>query len=133
MNKKAILISINRPHTDRIFNNKKFKEVRKTPPKNIDYPYKAYVYETKSNGGVGQVIGEFICNGTVTVSRPIFATMAIASHLRVSELLEYAKESKKLSFMDVSEPIRYKKPLALGEFDLERPPQSWQYINVINE
>lgn len=50
----AIMISINKPHTDNIFSGKKTNEWRTRP-----LPLgKAYVYETKHGGGCGKVIGE---------------------------------------------------------------------------
>ena len=51
---KAVMISINKPHTDNIFDGKKTNEWR-TKPLPLG---KHYVYETKNKGGCGKVIGE---------------------------------------------------------------------------
>ncbi len=58
---KAVLYSINRPHTDNIKSGLKLWEIRKSKP-NIPVPFTAFTYETKKKGGCGKVIGEFICD-----------------------------------------------------------------------
>lgn len=58
---KAVLISINKPHTDNIKALIKKVEVRKNKP-NCELPFKSFIYETKRKGGCGKVIGEFICD-----------------------------------------------------------------------
>lgn len=53
---KAVLISINKPHTDNIFTHKKKKiEWRKKPLPLTTH----YCYETKNKGGIGKVRGQF--------------------------------------------------------------------------
>ena len=58
---KSVLISIQRPHTDNIKALIKKIEVRKNTP-NQETPFPCFIYETKTKGGCGKVIGEFICN-----------------------------------------------------------------------
>lgn len=58
---KSVLISIQRPHTDNIKALIKKIEVRKNKP-NQETPFPCFIYETKTKGGCGKVIGEFICN-----------------------------------------------------------------------
>ena len=58
---KGVLISIRKPHTDNIKALIKTIEVRKTKPR-IERPFLAFIYEAKSNGGCGKVIGEFVCD-----------------------------------------------------------------------
>ncbi len=58
---KSVLISIQRPHTDNIKALIKKIEVRKNKP-NQETPFLCFIYETKTKGGCGKVIGEFICN-----------------------------------------------------------------------
>ena len=58
---KSVLISIQRPHTDNIKALIKKIEIRKNKP-NQETPFPCFIYETKTKGGCGKVIGEFICN-----------------------------------------------------------------------
>lgn len=58
---KSVLISIQRPHTDNIKALIKKIEVRKNKP-NQETPFPCFIYETKTKGGCGKVIGEFMCN-----------------------------------------------------------------------
>ena len=57
---QTVILSINKPHTDNIFDGIKKLEVRKNFPY-IESPYRVLVYETKKNKGVGAIIGEFFC------------------------------------------------------------------------
>lgn len=56
---KAVLWSINKPHTDNIRKCIKWDEIRKRIPKDLTEETVNYIYETKKNGGCGKVIGEF--------------------------------------------------------------------------
>lgn len=58
---KSVLISIQRPHTDNIKALIKKIEVRKNKP-NQETPFHCFIYETKTKGGCGKVIGEFVCD-----------------------------------------------------------------------
>lgn len=65
-NEIAVLHSIRRPHSDRIKTRVKRWEIRKTKP-SIPTPFTDYIYEPKSGGGCGKVIGEFICDKIIVV------------------------------------------------------------------
>ena len=58
---KSVLISIQRPHTDNIKALIKKIEARKNKP-NQETPFPCFIYETKTKGGCGKVIGEFLCD-----------------------------------------------------------------------
>ena len=58
---KSVLISIQRPHTDNIKALIKKIEIRKNKP-NQETPFPCFIYETKTKGGCGKVIGEFVCD-----------------------------------------------------------------------
>ena len=58
---KSVLISIQRPHTDNIKALIKKIEIRKNKP-NQEPPFPCFIYETKTKGGCGKVIGEFVCD-----------------------------------------------------------------------
>ena len=64
---KSVLISIQRPHTDNIKALIKKIEVRKNKP-NQETPFHCFIYETKTKGGCGKVIGEFVCDKITDIS-----------------------------------------------------------------
>ena len=64
---KSVLISIQRPHTDNIKALIKKIEIRENKP-NQETPFTCFIYETKTKGGCGKVIGEFVCDEIITIS-----------------------------------------------------------------
>jgi hypothetical protein len=60
---QAILMSINKPHTDNINTQMKTSELRTKPPQ-IPTPFRVYTYETIKGGGCGKVINTWVCNNT---------------------------------------------------------------------
>ena len=115
---KAVMFSINRPHTDNIKSGAKISELRTRPPK-IDAPYKAYIYETLKNGGSGQVIGEF----TAYNERTYRMCMGVPSHLvicgciSVEEIWAYTNKGEKdLTEISITDLVIYDKPKELSEF-----------------
>lgn len=69
---KAVLISIRPEWVEKIANERKTIEVRKTKPY-LETPFKCYIYCTQGNdarrlrGSWGKVIGEFICDRVETI------------------------------------------------------------------
>ena len=156
---KAVLISINKPHTDNIFSGKKRIEWRKRPlPKTTHY-----CYETKNKGGCGKVIGQFDVVENIKFNplgdtyRPQWLELGCVP---IKDLIEYANGD--VIYANVLENIEeYDKPKELGEFrtpckmremlcgicdyavhgmdgdlidcntSLERPPQSWCYVEEL--
>ena len=85
---KAVLISINKPHTDDIFSGEKGVEWRKRPlPEGVHY-----VYETKNKGGCGMVIGEMRITGSraVDTSGPLEVCLVNAGRVHPVTLKKYA-------------------------------------------
>ena len=153
---KAI-ISINKPHTDNIFDRIKTVEWRTKP-----LPLcKHFVYETKNKGGCGMVIGEMEI--TKNISFCVFHLDILPEAkefikrgcIPLEYLIEYAKNKAFLYANVIENAKRYDKPKKLSEFHhfctypnntcedcaiqklkphchygegLTRPPQSWQYI-----
>ena len=131
-------------------------EVRTTMP-NTDIPFKVYIYETKKptfideDGhekyqGRGKVICEFICRG-ITIFEAKNDTYYIPDFilnktcLTEKELWQYGK-GKELKFWDISDLVIYDKPKELSDFIVERypclarlkrPPQSWCYVEGVEE
>ena len=157
---KAVLYSINRPHTDNIKLGLKLWEIRKSKP-NIPVPFPAFIYETKRNGGCGKVVGEFICDRikpayewteedfkATCVSKEEYIEYAGKSRseqiygLHISNLKIYDKPKELIEFYkpcpNIDEDYRcyYCDCLADSDYGgyctnyLTRPPQSWCYVGV---
>lgn len=58
---KAVVISIKREWLAKIMSGEKTLEVRKSRPWEISFPFAVFCYETKANGGAGEIIGAFTC------------------------------------------------------------------------
>ena len=143
---KAIMISINKPHTDNIFNGKKTNEWRTRP-----LPLgKAYVYETKRGGGCGKVIGEIEIVKTYRFHTDYLIyqdTLIEQGCVPYSFVANYAKGKEYISANIIANVKKYDTPKELGEFNgrtlvwrgmnhihdyepITRPPQSWCYVEV---
>lgn len=111
---KAVLISINKPHTDNMFIGKKRIEWRKRPlPKTTHY-----CYETKNKGGCGKVIGQFDVVENIKFNplgdtyRPQWLELGCVP---IKELIKYANGG--VIYANVIENIvEYDKPKELSEF-----------------
>lgn len=141
---KAVMFSINRPHTDNIKIGAKTSELRTRPPK-IDEPYKAYIYETLKNGGCGKVIAEFTAynENTYRICMGVPINLVISGCISAEEILRYTKNGKKdLTEISILDLVIYDEPKELWEFTkpygtiikafdsryIQRPPQSWCYV-----
>ncbi|MGN1088941.1 MAG: hypothetical protein ACI4Q6_00950 [Huintestinicola sp.] len=152
---KAVLISINPNWCDFIKNGIKTVEVRKSRPK-LDVPFKVYIYCTIHGcsflvggkhplSGNGMVVGEFVCDRIYTYSTCACADgmtftdmdMIEMSCMTKSELEAYemSAEPKEnavykvgLFAWHISDLKIYDRPRELSEFNIKRPPQSWQYV-----
>lgn len=133
---KAVLISIQPPHTENIFSFRKEIEWRTKPmPRG-----KHYCYETKNGGGAGKVIGEYTIWSVVrydNISR-IPEGIIVLGCVPKAFLHAYSK-GRPLYAHYICNPIRYDKPKELSEFSkygfdrpawLKRPPQSWCYVET---
>ena len=116
MSEKAVLISMNKPHTDNIFTHKKKKvEWRKKPlPLTTNY-----CYETKNKGGCGKVIGQFDVVQNVEfdpLNHRLYSLDFIEDGcVPIEDLIEYANGD--VIWGNVLENIeRYDKPCELSEF-----------------
>lgn len=130
---RSVLTSINPPHTERIFDNKKFIEWRTKPmPTGLHY-----CYETKNCDGAGMIIGEFRIfqvRRFDSVDR-IPRIALLWGRVPKSSLADYSK-GKPLYAHFITEPKKYEIPLPLSTFGKcgydnfvpwKRPPQSWGY------
>ena len=153
---KAVLISINKPHTDNIFSTKKKTiEWRKKPLPLTTH----YGYETKNKGGIGKVRGQFDVVQNIEfdpLNHRLYSPDLIEDGcVSVEDLIEYANDD--VIYGNVLENIEeYDKPIELSEFfyacdkpkytdcsvcldrrenkckSITRPPQSWCYVEEVN-
>ena len=143
---KAILISIKPKWVDKILNGEKTIEVRKSIPK-CNLPIDVYIYCTKdkkyanlvNRGGflTGMVVAKFALNKTQEIRFDNKEIQKQAS-LTEEELFDYLfidepyHEDMCKGFAWFIDNLEiFDKPRTLQPFfDLDRPPQSWCYIEV---
>ena len=154
MGKLAVLISIRPKWCELIASGQKTVEVRKTKP-NLSTPFKCYIYETLDkkyeNIGVydpyaplyknfvhypGKVIGEFICGNI----RPVCVGYIHGACLTYDGISNYLGTNGRGLGWAISDLVIYDQPKELSEFDhwcgwsyfgVERPPQSWMYVEEL--
>lgn len=156
---KAVLISIRPEWVEKIANGEKTLELRKTEPK-LETPFKVYIYCTAGNlsykvsngifcniSGGRMVVGEFVCDkigviwggGYLKMPESAFA----GSCLNMYQIDTYL-DGKDGHFWHISNLKIYDVPKPLSEFTglrtksdsmelymLERPPQSWCYVEEL--
>lgn len=130
---KSVIFSINRPHTDNIKIGAKTSELRTQPPK-IKKPYKAYIYETKKNGGCGKVIGEFIAlnNFTYRMCMGVPKHLVLSGCVSVEDIWAYTNKGKKdLTEISITELVIYDKPKELSEFTIYKKDRCPANLNGI--
>lgn len=121
-----VIIAIHKKYADLIFEGKKTIEVRKG--KMPHYCDRVFLYETKKDGGAGEIVGEFepaYLSPIIEASPDEMADGLIAETcLSRVELENYAGAPyKKLRLLKVEKAVKYEKPV-----QLKRPgPQSWTY------
>ncbi len=153
---KSVLISIHPEWCSQIENGLKTIEIRKTRPK-ISTPFKCYIYCTSrvkpfEGGYIGlrKVIGEFVCDRIIEAKRGSYSNIPVSeSRVDPYDLMDYANE-KTVYGWHISDLVIYDKPLDICTFrkwckkecelcvldytrcsnsiPLERPPQSWCYV-----
>lgn len=146
MNKPAVMISIRPEWCKLIAEGKKTVEARKTFPR-LKPPFRCYIYESRERKAV---IGEFVCNGIVTVllhpacfaGRETYFTAAITAACITKEQLKEYSGGKDVFGWSISDLVIYDHPRSISEFFVEsnathdcpplvpmkRPPQSWCYV-----
>lgn len=140
---KAVVISIKREWLAKIMSGEKTLEVRKSRPWEISFPFAVFCYETKANGGAGEIIGAFTCEdidqlNCLTGLSPYYADgeklsgmadkFIRESCIDIAALFEYSNKTGMLYGWNISN-VR-KLSLPMHQLHLKRAPQSWQYINL---
>lgn len=155
---KAVLLSIRAYWCELISRGQKTVEVRKTKPKAVQTPFKCYIYRTKTPRLAGAIIGEFTCDKIWELApicrapddveeQACMDRDYIADYLRckgfgwhISGLKVYDKPVRLKDFWAI-QPCTHRgdcctcrrwdaeKLICRGEaFGIERPPQSWYYV-----
>lgn len=156
---KAVMLSIQPKWCELIASGRKTIEVRKTRPK-MGTPFKCYIYQTLHREGRqgmtysdGKVIGEFVCDRIDDYAfdyctHPEISGVGlngdggdnwyeideedlIKTCLSEDELKTYGNRNM-LHGWNISDLKIYDKPKSLSEFALNRPPQSWGYVEEVN-
>lgn len=125
VNMLAVLMSMKPEWWEKILAGEKTLEIRKTHPQNerLEWPVTVLVYVS----GTGAVQGQFLCPGEVS-----YRTMQDLEEMSCvprEDLLKYAK-GRRLSGWIVQSPEKFDAPSPLAEFGLDRPPMSWQYVEI---
>ena len=125
---RAVLLSIKPEWWEKILAGEKDLEIRKTAPRDgaggpDPWPLLVLAYVS----GTGAVLGQFLCMGWVKSN--CFRYLASRSCVPAEDLEKYAG-GKSLYGWIVGEAEEYDTPSPLAEFGLNRPPMSWQYVEV---
>ena len=158
---KSVLISIQPCWCEMIASGKKTLEVRKTRPK-LETPFKVYVYCTKAPKGWfwfdspnirrdGAVIGEFVCSSIECFDVPYPAFQSKLEKRIIDESCCTYYQLHRYAYHDalygwhITDLVIYDRPKELSDFaglrktkfgmepvSLARPPQSWCYVEEIN-
>ena len=126
----CIMLAINPPHSRNILEGIKRVEWRKVP---LPIGRRTFLYETKNGGGCGMVVGEAV----ISAVRRHFVFMTEISYVLdedvrlgcvpKEELKRYAGKRRVLYAHELTNVIRYRKPISLSDFYLKRAPLSWCY------
>lgn len=121
----AVLMSMKPEWWEKILDGEKTLEIRKTHPQNerLEWPVTVLVYVS----GTGAVQGQFLCPGYMETN--FMPYLEKPSCVPLADLKEYAG-GKRLSGWLVQNPEKFDAPSPLAEFGLDRPPMSWQYVEI---
>lgn len=159
---KAVMISIRPEWCEKIASGEKTVDVRKTRPK-IEPPIKCYIYCTVGDGATGdilpnsgvtcgKVIGEFVCHWIRRESEVALGLVDVVlektSCMDYRQIMDYA-DGGDLYTWKISDLVIYDKPKKINEFVsasilntncfgqhlklLDRPPQSWCYVEEVTK
>lgn len=150
---RAVMQSIRPKWCELIASGRKTLEVRKTRPK-LDPPFVCYIYCTKGGEAVwtkhyerdgylnGKVIGEFVCDRIddimISCTDPNMRGIPFpGTGMSDREIMDYLGNGKTGYGWHISELVIYDQPRELHEFTvdgvthMERPPQSWCYVEEL--
>jgi predicted transcriptional regulator len=125
---RAVLMSMKPQWWEKILAGEKTMEIRKSAPNSEDgrkftWPLTVLVYVS----GTGAVQGQFTCHGWIKTN--LLDMMVAQSCVPLEDLQEYARGGSLCGWV-VGSPEKYDTPSPLAEFGLDRPPMSWQYVEI---
>lgn len=149
---KCVMLSIRPKWCEKIASGEKTIEVRKTAPKEV--PFKCYIYMTQGKyKDLGlysediyqnrmKVIGEFICDKVYSIknqgNRFVVANeeQGVTNEIARQSCLDYDDMVSYLGNKDgygwhISDLKIYDKPLLLSELGVNRPPQSYMFVEEV--
>lgn len=139
----AVLLSIKKEHAANIYAGTKRVELRKTVPlyfagclhsRSLKYPFRAYMYESKTGGGAGTITGFFDCPGYIGMDGGVHGkypeTMAVDAQVTMEDLEAYGNGGWVYAWT-VANPTRLPCQVPLERLHINRPPQSWQYLGKV--
>ena len=125
----SIMLAINPPHVGRILEGIKRVEWRKAP---LLVGSRTFLYETKHGGGCGMVVGEAVISAVRRHEVFLFThkSFLLGDDVRLGcvpeeELKRYAGKRRVLYACELTDVIKFRKPIPLLDFYLKRPPLSW--------
>ena len=121
---KAILLSLHPEWWEPIKKRQKTLEVRRTRPKNVELPVRVIVYLTAP---VSAIVGEFLCSDFIKTER--VERLARNSLVPLEQLERYA-DGGSLYGWTIWDATEWPERLPLSSLGLDRPPQSWCYVEV---
>lgn len=122
---KSVLWSIKKEHLDNIKNGYKLDEIRKKIPLDLHIDTVNYLYETKSSGGLGKIIGEcnfknktYIYADIIDGTKHLYNTAFIKPCISNERLFDYLYDSTKKDgwALRISDLVIYDKPRELSDF-----------------
>lgn len=150
---KEIMISIQPQWVGKILNGEKTIEIRKTMPK-CELPAKVYIYCTKNKSKKdeliyvkdplnGKVVAEFTLNKvseikTVHRGYEIDGVVEALNDISKKSGLDFLGLRKYLDYKTgyawhIEDLVIYKEPKELKEFNLKKAPQSWGYVEELED
>lgn len=135
---KAILLSIKPEWAEKIYTGEKTIEWRKSRPRieQDNRRMRVYIYETAP---VKRITGHFTLRGCYELDLRCIPTnmagdMQRRGRVPHEDLVKYQGKSRCIYGWSVDRQrgvVKYNVPYRLDDFDLKRPPQSWQYVEDI--
>lgn len=120
-----IMISIQPKWCEKIMKLEKRWEMRKSRPMKPG-PYRVLIYQTECGG----VIGEFVCDTFLVIGpRDITREVLRDTMLTMKEAINYS-DGKTVYLWRIRSLMEYTEPRPLSMYSLQRPPQSWCYVNT---
>lgn len=129
---KTIIVTIQPEHLGNIRSGRKLREMRKTCPAEI--PFRALCCQS---GSGGKILAEFIVDSPMQVIPREWPELVADACVSLKAAEEYA-DQKPVWFWDVTNMIDYCSEKGyrvrnVTEFGLKRAPQSWCYVEELND